>query len=94
MTESCPQITLADIAAIVAEDTILRCDQSQIQQAIADLTQKPYLAHLAMEACLTHYRRELTQQGFAIFPKPEETDQTFLNDLVGHLQSHLDKINS
>lgn len=94
MAESWRQITLTDVAAIVAEDTIFRCDPSQIQQAIADLTQKPYLAHLAVESCLAHYRRELTQKGFAVFPKPEETDQTFLNDLVGYLQSHLDKINS
>ncbi|KKT46096.1 MAG: hypothetical protein UW37_C0032G0003 [Candidatus Gottesmanbacteria bacterium GW2011_GWA2_44_17] len=95
MAESPKYLSLIDLAAIVAQDSIKKAagQPKIIEQAITDL-EKPYLAHLVIEACIPYYQKILAADGFIVFPQPDETNKSFLLALIDNLQNHLSKINS
>lgn len=91
MIENPKQLTLTDLAIIIAQDSIISsgADPARIQSTIDRLSQPDFSYYVLAEHFLPRRQKELAQTGLYFFPQPHENIKHICDTLIAELQSFL-----
>lgn len=92
MKENSPQLTLTDLAVMIAQDSlkITGANPGRIQNIIDQLRNPKFSYYILEQHFLPARRKELAQAGLHFIPQPGENTQTICHVLIAEFQSFLD----